>query len=254
MTPFWITAFLDLPPRHFERDVVFWSRVTGYRISSPRGVAEEFATLVPPDGDDFLRVQRLGEGAARIHLDLHVTDPTAAVSAAVALGARVEHRSTHGYAVLSSPGGLTFCFVTQRAWTRPRPATWPGDHHSLVDQVCLDLPRAAHDVEVTFWQALLGWDLVVSPVSTEFSHLRRPDGQPFRLLLQRLGEEEGPVRAHLDLATDSRPAEVARHLTFGARVLREHPHFTVLLDPAGTAYCVTDRDPETGSLPGGAAH
>lgn len=252
--PSWVSAFLDLAHDDYERGVLFWARVTGYRISSPRGERQEFATLVPPVGDDFLRVQRLAEGASRIHLDLHLADPVAAAAAAESLGAGVTTESEHGYVVLSSPGGLTFCFVGHRAGTRPRPATWPGGHRSLVDQVCLDLPQAAHDAEVAFWHALLGWELVVAPVSPGFSYLRRPEGQPFRLLLQRLGEADGPVRAHLDVATDDRSAEVIRHRVLGARIIAEHQLFTVLADPAGSPYCITDRDPETGMLPVGPTH
>ncbi|MGZ6764384.1 MAG: VOC family protein [Nocardioides sp.] len=242
----WLTAFLDLPSRTFERDVVFWARVTGYGLSSPRGDREEFATLVPPAGDDFLRVQRLGDGPARIHLDLHVTDPRAEADRAVALGA--SEVADQGYVVLTSPGGLTFCFVRQPARTRPAPARWPGGHRSLVDQVCLDLPARVADAEVAFWQALTGWELKRSPVSAGFRRLERPDGIPLRILLQELGEDDGPVRAHLDLATDDRGAETARHEALGARVLARHDRWTVLADPAGTAYCITDRDPETGML------
>ncbi len=254
MVAHWVTAFLDLAAEDFERDVIFWARVTGYQVSTCRGDTGEFATLVPPRGDDFLRVQRLDAGPPRVHLDLHVDDPVAAADRATGLGARVEVRSPHGYVVLTSPGGLPFCFVGAHGGTRPVAATWPGGHRSLVDQVCLDLPGDVHAAEVTFWQELLGWELVVAPVAAEFSHLRRPEGQPFRILLQRLGEETGPVRAHLDLATTDRSAETARHLRLGAGVLRVHPHFTVLTDPAGSAYCITDRDPETGSLAVPAAH
>lgn len=250
----WVSAFLDLGREDFERDVVFWARVTGCRVSPRRGDKGEFATLVPPKGDDFLRVQRLDEGPPRIHLDLHVDDPASAAARAGGLGARVEVRSPHGYVVLRSPGGLAFCFVGPRSATRPPPATWPGGRRSLVDQVCLDLPSDVHAAEVAFWQELLGWELVESPVAAEFSYLRRPEGQPFRILFQRLGEATGPVRAHLDLATTDRSVETARHLRLGARVLREHPRFTVMTDPAGSSYCITDRDPETGSLAVPAAH
>lgn len=244
---FWMSAFLDLAPRDYERGVVFWASVTGYRVSSPRGEDDEFATLVPPRGDDFLRVQRLGDGPSRLHLDLHVDDPRVAADRAVALGAT--EVADHGYVVLSSPGGMTFCFVHHVSRTRPAPAVWSGGHRSVVDQVCLDLPGDVHDDEVAFWQALTGWELVASPVAPEFSSLRRPEGLPFRLLLQRLGEPGGPVRAHLDLATDDRAAETARHLALGARVRDTRSHWTVLVDPAGSAYCITDRDPETGMLP-----
>src|SRR5688500_553894 len=111
MSPFWTTAFLDLADDDFARGVVFWAEVTGYRVSSPRGDSEEFATLVPRRGDDFLKVQKLAVGPSRIHLDLHVPDPRAAADEAVALGARIVHRSRHGYVVVASPGGFVLCFV-----------------------------------------------------------------------------------------------------------------------------------------------
>ena len=79
---FWMSAFLDLAADEFDRDVAFWQGVTGYALSATRGAPPEFATLVPPDGDDYLRVQRLGGGASRIHLDLHVEDPQAEAEAA----------------------------------------------------------------------------------------------------------------------------------------------------------------------------
>lgn len=240
----WISAFLDLAPREFEDGVVFWAGVTGSRVSSPRGERDEFATLVPPDGDDVLRVQRLEHGPSRIHLDLHVTDPRAEARRAVALGA--QEVADHGYVVLTSPGGLTFCLVTHPCSTRPRPVTWPGGHRSLVDQVCLDLPGAVHDGEVAFWQQMTGWELRSSASYDEFSSLWRPPEQPLRILLQRLGEQTGTVRAHLDLATTDRAAETERHVRLGARVVDERERWTVLADPAGTAYCITDRDPGTG--------
>ena len=45
-------------------------------------------------------------------------------------------------------------------------------------------------------------------MSEEFRTLPRPADQPFRLLLQRLGDEAG-VSAHLDVDTDDREAETA---------------------------------------------
>ena len=78
--------------------------------------------------------------------------------------------------------------------------------------------------------------------------LGRGPGQPLRFLLQRLGEERDPAGAHLDLATDDRVAEVARHEVLGARMHDVREQFTVLHDPAGLTYCVTDRDPDTGML------
>lgn len=241
---FWMSAFLDLAADRFEQGVPFWARVTGYAVSPSRGHLEEFATLVPPDGDDFLRVQRLGHGPHRLHLDLHVPDPVTAAADAEALGAQVEVRHHRGYVVMTSPGGFTFCFVTHPASRAVTPATWPGGHTSVVDQVCLDIPDLVYDEERAFWQRVTGWELRPSPGHPEFERLVRPPGHPFHLLLQRLGDADGRVRAHLDLAVSDRRAETERHVALGAEVLEVWPHWTVLADVAGSTYCLTDRAPE----------
>jgi len=240
-SPFWVSAFLDFAPADFERGVAFWQAVTGYALSERRGVDGAFATLVPPDGDDYLRVQRLGAGEGRVHLDLHVENPTVAAEAAIELGAHVLMRHEQGYVVLRSPGGFVFCFVRHHASRRPAPATWPGGR-SCVDQVCLDLPPERHETEVAFWQALTGWDHQDS-VSAEFSRLHPPDDQPLRWLVQRLDDPGGAVTAHLDLAADDREAEAARHVALGASIARVHDHWTELTDPVGTTYCITRRTP-----------
>ena len=247
MSPDWITAFLDFAPAGFDDGVRFWSSVTGYDVSPPRGDADEFATLVPGDGDAFLRVQRLGEGADRIHLDLHVPDPRAAADRALTLGAT--EVANHGYVELRSPGGFPFCFVPHHESTRPRATTWPGGHSSLLDQVCLDITGSSYDSESRLWRELTGWEERASAVSGDFHALLRPVAHPFRLLLQRLHDPTGVVRAHLDWATTDRAAEVSRHVALGAAVSGSFTHWTVLTDPLGREYCITVRDPETGLLP-----
>ena len=242
--PFWISAFLDLPSTSFAPATRFWSEVSGYRLSEPRGEHREFATLVPPAGDDFLRVQRVQDGPGGLHLDLHVADPRAAAEAAKDLGA--DEMADHGYVVMRSPGGFTFCFVSQAAGTRPPPLVRDDGTASIVDQVCLDMPAAAHDEECAFWAAVTGQRLV-DVDSPEFSRLVRPEGQPLQLLLQRLDEPNGRVRGHLDLAADDRAAEVRRHVGLGASLDAEGRGWTVLRDPSGVPYCITDRHPGTGA-------
>jgi hypothetical protein len=238
---FWLSAFLDVPDESFEGTVAFWAAVTGWEPSARRGAEGEFLSVLPGgDADDHVRMQRLASGPARIHLDVHVTDPRTEADRAVRLGAC--EVADQGYVVLESPGGLTLCLVRHPS-ARPAPPTrWPDGTTSLLDQVCLDVPRAAYDVETAFWQELLGWSRTGSSFR-EFERLVRPAGQALRVLLQRLDEEDGPTRAHLDIACSSRDREVVRHASLGARLLDERESWTVMADPAGLAYCLTDRTP-----------
>ncbi len=246
--PFWISAFLDLAPEEHEEATRFWAAVTGYDVSPARGAQGEFTTLVPPDGDDHLRIQRLADGPSRIHLDVHVEDPMSQAERAVALGASVIARPPEGYVVLASPGGLVLCLVTHPSRRRPPPADW-GGHQSILDQVCIDIPGEHWDSERAFWSALTGQMPRASTVSDSFVALERPPGMALRLLMQRLDEPTGAVRAHLDLSTTDRAAETARHVALGASVHGSFERWTVLRAPTGSSYCLTDRDPRTGRLP-----
>ena len=236
----WVTGFLDTPGREAEP---FWQAVTGWSLSARRG-GGVFATLVPSDGDACLRVQVVGDGPARAHLDLHVDDVGVAAAEVSALGAVVVS-AVEGLVVARSPAGIVFCLVP---WggerLRPVPVRWPGGQRSVVDQVCLDVPDAVYDWEVGFWVAVTGWQRRLSGVA-EFSWLERPAGMAVRLLLQRTGASVAGV--HVDLACDDVDVEVARHVGLGAVVVRRVPgDWTTLRDPVGREYCVTGRSP----LPG----
>lgn len=245
----WTTAFLDNPSTPEGAAVErFWQQVTGSGLSSRRGPREEFATLVPPDGDAYLRVQRVAGSVPGAHLDLHVDDLTAGAADAVRAGASVTSEADD-LVVLRSPGGFAFCLVHVAGHSvRPRPVRREDGLRSLVDQVSLDVPDDRFEREARFWQDLTGWPGAVRP-RTEFLALERPPGLPLRLLLQRLASGDGPVTAHLDLAADDRDAEAARHETLGAVPVRRTEHWTTLRDPAGRAYCITRRSPDTGLLP-----
>lgn len=246
MAPFWLTIFLDLADAEHTAGLVLWRAITGYHLSPERGEDGEFATLVPPSGDDHLRIQRLRDAPSRVHLDLHVADLDSAIAQAEEFGAELLARP--GHAVLCSPGGFLFCFVRSAASEPSPPAVWPDGHRSRVDQLCLDIPPAAYDEECRFWSGLTGWGLQRRNGS-EFSRLDVPSAIPVRLLLQRLDEGTGPVRAHLDLATDNRAAEVRRLGDHGIEPVGGGPTWTTLRPKVGPALCVTDRDPDTGLLP-----
>lgn len=245
-SPLWLSACLDLSAAAFDDGVAFWSGVTGFAASEPCGASAEVATLVPPEGDAYLRLQRLAEGPSRIHLDVHVADPRAAADRALSLGAKELHHD--GYVLLRSPGGFVLCFLDRPGSRRPPPRTWPGGHTSLVYQVSLDLPRASYDVEAAFWGEVLEATPEPLPRRPEFSWLRGRRQHALDVLLQRTDDDEAPVTAHLDLGTTDRRAEVARHLALGATAEPDEEFWTVLAGPAGLRYCVTTRDPATGRL------
>lgn len=236
----WVWAFFDTPRADAARSWRFWSQVTGWALSDTRGDDDEFATLQPAEGDPWVKVQAVADGPGGIHLDLDVDDVRGAAEEAKRLGA-VE-LGTLGVpetvVILRSPAGLTFCLTT---WLGAAEQVREGAP-DLIDQVCIDLPVRAHDVETTFWEQLTGWQCRASDVP-EFSFLVRPDGIPVRLLFQRLREEHGSARAHVDLACVDRSATLARHEAAGAEVVDTRDFWTVLRDPVGRLYCLTDRTP-----------
>lgn len=241
MTIGWVTALLDSPPETEGAAEEFWLAVTGSRLSPRRGPRNEFATLLPPEGDPFLKVQRIVQSIpGGMHLDLHTDDVRGLADRVDALGGSTSHHVL-GYVTCGSPGGLSFCLVGHPGRRRPPPQDWPGGR-SLVDQVCLDIPPSRFDDECAFWSSLTGLDEVPAG-GAEFRRLGRPDGLPLAFLLQRLDDEQLTVTAHLDLACDDRDAETSRHEALGAEVLRLHDGFTVLRDPAARAYCITGRRP-----------
>lgn len=240
----WVTAMLDSPPETAEAAEQFWCGVTGSRLSSSRGPRLEFATMLPDDGDAFLKVQRVVQSSpGGLHLDLSTDDVRGLAARAESLGATTSYHVL-GYVVCGSPHGMSFCIVGHAGHRRPGPVEWPGGR-SIVDQVCLDIPPEAYDDECEFWAELTGWRRY-DEGGSEFDRLERPDGIPLAFLLQRLdrpGPAQQTVTGHLDLACDDRDAETARHEALGAEVLRRTTGWTVLRDPAGRSYCITGRRP-----------
>jgi hypothetical protein len=252
----WIWVFLDTVETEAGPSWEFWRQVTRSQLSPTRGERGEFATFLPDRGDPWVKVQAVQSGG-EVHLDLDVDDPRAAADEAKALGASElgtldDDTGTEGVVILASPAGQVFCFTrTASSGDSSAVAQHREGEPDLVDQVCLDLPEDGFAVDAVFWHELTGWDLGLGRPH-EFTTLTRPNGIPVRLVLQRLDEATGTARAHVDLACRDRAATAAEHCRLGAEVVGEGAVWTVLRDPVGRTYCLTDRDPSTGRLP--AAH
>ena len=234
----WTWAFLDTPRADAERSWAFWSAVTGAPVTDRRGDHGEFATLAPVRGGAWVKLQAVQDGPGGVHLDLDVDDVHRWAARAERLGAVRVGAIGDTVVVLRSPGGYVHCLTT---WHGAGGQDRAG-LTSILDQVCLDVPRAAWDPEAAYWAELTGWALVESD-EPGFVALQRPPHLPVRVLLQRLDEEVGPVRAHVDLACADRAADTVRHVAAGARVVDERRFWTVLADPVGRVYCLTDRNP-----------
>jgi glyoxalase superfamily protein len=238
----WIHAVIDAPPDQREALADFWSRVLDWPVGPPWPDHPELRSFEPPQGASYVHVQEI-DGPARVHLDLESEDPAGTAARAADLGAALV-RETDDWRTFSSPGGFPFCVLEARRREAPGPTTWPDGHRSRLVQVCIDSPAAAHDREVAFWRALLP-ERWVPARAPEFAGKWHDDaGSPLQLLFQRLGEPDGPVRAHLDHGTDDLPAEVRRVLGLGAGDLGRGRGWHALRDPAGLAFCVTENSPE----------
>jgi hypothetical protein len=238
----WLHAVIDVPADLLAPEADYWAAATGWPTGRPWSRHPELRSFEPPAGTSYLHLQEI-DGAPRVHLDLETEDTDETVRRALALGARpvADHEQ---WRTLRSPGGLPFCVLRAREHEAPAPVTWPGGHRTRLVQVCVDSPRSAHEREVAFWRQLLAGRWVASD-SPEFAGKWHDDeGSPLQLLFQRLDEEDGAVRAHLDLGTDDLAADARRLIDLGATDIGPGRGWYALRDPAGLAFCTTGNSPE----------
>ncbi len=100
---------LDVPQDQNDAEVAFWQGVTGRQLKQLKGHPEYYGTRLP-DGHMGLLVQRLGDGPARVHLDIHASDVNAEVARLEALGAE-RVKQLEFWWVMRDPAGLVFCVV-----------------------------------------------------------------------------------------------------------------------------------------------
>ena len=104
---------IDVPPAEHDPEVAFWSAALGQQLKQGDHFPEYHGVAL--HGLDFgLLIQRLGDGPARVHLDIHTDDLAAEVARLEALGAeRVEF--VHAWWIMRDPAGLLFCVVPEPA-------------------------------------------------------------------------------------------------------------------------------------------
>ena len=236
----WTWLFLDTP--RGRRRAVVGVLVRGHRLAAvrhPRRRTTSSPRCCPPRGDAWLKVQAVADGPGGIHLDLDVDDVHAAAAEAERLGATRIGGIGEVVVILRSPGGLTFCLTPwhgdARAGARRARSSWSTRSASTARSTCTT-PRSPSGPHSPAGRG---------PTSTSRS-CPCCGGRP----ASRSGccssgsaSRPAPVRAHADLACADRQASLARHLAAGAQVVAVRDGWTVMADPVGRVYCLTDRSP-----------
>ncbi|WP_432841009.1 VOC family protein [Dactylosporangium sp. CA-092794] len=106
---------IDVPRPDHAATVAFWSGAAGVELPV---VAKypNFSGNVLPTHDMLLLAQQLGDGAPRVHLDIHTDDLDAEIARLEALGASRLERAGN-WQVMRDPAGLPFCVVRDRPGT-----------------------------------------------------------------------------------------------------------------------------------------
>jgi hypothetical protein len=102
---------IDVPSADHDRELDFWRAATGQPLTQiERHPAYHGAAL--PGTQIMLLVQRLGDGPARMHVDIHTDNLAAEVARLKALGAeQVDVGQESSWQVMRDPAGLLFCVV-----------------------------------------------------------------------------------------------------------------------------------------------
>ena len=106
---------IDTPAGPHDQELAFWQGATGQPMEQGTRHPEYHGAELPHQEFGLL-VQRLDDGAARVHLDIHTDDLEAEVTRLERLGAERVQR-VHSWQVMRDPAGLLFCVVPDRAGT-----------------------------------------------------------------------------------------------------------------------------------------
>ena len=105
---------IDVPAEEHDRELSFWQAAVGQQL--PRFDYPEYHGAALHGQEFWLLTQCLGEGSARVHLDIHTDDLAAEVDRLERLGAERVQR-VHSWWVMRDPAGLLFCVLPDPAGT-----------------------------------------------------------------------------------------------------------------------------------------
>ena len=102
---------IDVPPADHDRELAFWGAAVGQPLTRP-GRHSEYHGVALHGQEFWLLIQRLGQGSARVHIDIHTDGLSAEIARLEKLGAeRVQQ--AHFWQVMRDPAGLLFCVIPE---------------------------------------------------------------------------------------------------------------------------------------------
>ena len=102
---------IDVPPAENDRELAFWNAAVGQPLTQFERHPEYHGAMLP--GQDFgPLIQRLGQGQAGVHVDIHTDDLPAEVARLEELGAERAGQA-HSWQLMRDPAGLVFCVIPQ---------------------------------------------------------------------------------------------------------------------------------------------
>jgi predicted enzyme related to lactoylglutathione lyase len=106
---------IDVPATDHDQELAFWQAAAGREFQHYERFPEYHGA--PLYGDSLgMLVQRLGDGPARVHLDIHTDNLEAEVARLEKAGA-VRLQQVNGWWIMQDPAGLPFCVIPEEPGT-----------------------------------------------------------------------------------------------------------------------------------------
>ena len=113
---------IDAPPASHDAEVAFWRDALGAQLTHYERFPEFHGAELP--GGFGLLLQALGDGPARVHLDIHASDRAAEVARLQRLGATIVAEG-EWWTVMRDPAGLVFCVAADGNLDASSATEWP---------------------------------------------------------------------------------------------------------------------------------